>query len=222
MSEQTRHATPNLLISIHILWLLISSLLHSLSTHLPPSPHLCFTSLSTAIPYLPLLFYPRPSPAPLSFSIILFFASPQFALLYPSSRLLLFSLRFGFCLRAFFPLHLSSPLFHLPSPLTAFHVEGRIHGTSSISVSLSAVSPFVEIFTRYVARRDIQCALVLSLFRGFHGFSSLFMFRHHEISSDNSQSDDSSLAVGTASGIVGHKSLNNSNVTASFPLFFFL
>lgn len=30
MSEQTRHATPNLLISIHILWLLISSLLHSL------------------------------------------------------------------------------------------------------------------------------------------------------------------------------------------------
>ena len=29
MSEQTRHATPNLLISIHILWLLISSPLHS-------------------------------------------------------------------------------------------------------------------------------------------------------------------------------------------------
>lgn len=94
MSEQTRHATPNLLISIHILWLLISSLLHSLSTHLPPSP--LFAS-SRSLPPRSLfssLFYLRPSPAPFSFSAILFFASPQFALLYPSSHLLLFSVSF--------------------------------------------------------------------------------------------------------------------------------
>lgn len=39
MSEQTRHATPNLLISIHILWLLISSLLHlAFFFHRPPPP----------------------------------------------------------------------------------------------------------------------------------------------------------------------------------------
>lgn len=108
MSEQTRHATPNLLISIHILWLLISSLLHSLSTRLPP---FCFTSLSISLSFLS-------STLSDAFSAILFFASPQFAL-YPSSRLLLLlllvSLSAGFCPRFFFPLHRSSPLFHLPS-----------------------------------------------------------------------------------------------------------
>lgn len=47
MSEQTRHATPNLLISIHILWLLISSLLHSLSLPSPcPSPPFPASALS--------------------------------------------------------------------------------------------------------------------------------------------------------------------------------
>lgn len=34
-------------------------------------------------------------------------------------------------------------------------------------------------------------------------------------------SDDSLLTVGTVSGVVSHKSLNNSNVASSFPLFFF-
>lgn len=108
MSEQTRHATPNLLISIHILWLLISSLLHSLSTHLPSSP---LFAPSRSLPPRSLSssrFYFRPSPAPFSFSAILFFASPQFALLYLSSHLLLFSV--SFC-RLLSPLLLSSTPF---------------------------------------------------------------------------------------------------------------
>lgn len=86
MSEQTRHATPNLLISIHILWLLISSLLHSLSTRLPPLAALRFTSLTTTVFSISLSFFIF-YPLPFSFSAILFFASPQFAS-YPSSRLL--------------------------------------------------------------------------------------------------------------------------------------
>lgn len=49
MSEQTRHATPNLLISIHILWLLISSLLHSLPS-LPLSPPPAFPSSTSPFP----------------------------------------------------------------------------------------------------------------------------------------------------------------------------
>lgn len=81
MSEQTRHATPNLLISIHILWLLISSLLHSLSL---PSPCLpCqrpFSPLLTSsrsLPlYLSLNFF---SPGLVSFSAILFLSARRFA-----------------------------------------------------------------------------------------------------------------------------------------------
>lgn len=65
MSEQTRHATPNLLISIHILWLLISSLLHSLLLSLFPlqAPPLLTPGISPT--------YVLPSPStllPLPFS----------------------------------------------------------------------------------------------------------------------------------------------------------
>lgn len=76
MSEQTRHATPNLLISIHILWLLISSLLHSLSTSFAPFRplHASPCSLPFHI-YLSLFyFYLRNSS-----SSAVFFFSPQFA-----------------------------------------------------------------------------------------------------------------------------------------------
>lgn len=58
MSEQTRHATPNLLISIHILWLLISSLLHSL--------FLCLF-----LPFFPLFLARSTRFAPTSFRIFL-------------------------------------------------------------------------------------------------------------------------------------------------------
>jgi len=85
MSEQTRHATPNLLISIHILWLLISSLLHSLFYLPPPSRHPLPPPLLVLQPspsrLLNVLSLPL-SPVPVgsfSFSAILFFASPQFA-----------------------------------------------------------------------------------------------------------------------------------------------
>lgn len=115
MSEQTRHATPNLLISIHILWLLISSLLHSLSTRLlPPSPAPRLTSLSTAVLYLPLFFIfdPLRADPALLFCNSFLCLSPNCTL---PLALCLVSLSAGFCPRFFFPLHLSSPLFHLPS-----------------------------------------------------------------------------------------------------------
>lgn len=114
MSEQTRHATPNLLISIHILWLLISSLLHSLSTRLPPSPH-----------------FASPRSLYLSFSLFFIFYPLQLVLLFCNSFLCLSSIRVvpfasssssslvslsaGFCPRFFFPLHFFSSPFHLPS-----------------------------------------------------------------------------------------------------------
>lgn len=120
MSEQTRHATPNLLISIHILWLLISSLLHSLSTHLPPSPHFASprslhhrSSISLSLS----LFYLRPSPSP----FLQFFSLPL-----PNSRCTLtlafscslssslVSLSAGFCPAVSF-LYTFPSLFHLPS-----------------------------------------------------------------------------------------------------------
>lgn len=116
MSEQTRHATPNLLISIHILWLLISSLLHSLSTRSPslPPPRRASLALHYPFLYLPLFFIFDP---PQHRSLFLQF----FSLPLPNSRCALLlvssssvSLSAGFCLR-FFPLRLSSPLFHLPS-----------------------------------------------------------------------------------------------------------
>lgn len=81
MSEQTRHATPNLLISIHILWLLISLLLHSRLSSLAPFytllPSLFPLSLTRPCACLPRLFLtlrarllflatPRPSPPLLS------------------------------------------------------------------------------------------------------------------------------------------------------------
>lgn len=80
MSEQTRHATPNLLISIHILWLLISSLLHSLflclflpffllflarSTRFAPTSFRIFLPVfqcdRTLVSHLPFFFF-SPSP----------------------------------------------------------------------------------------------------------------------------------------------------------------
>lgn len=112
MSEQTRHATPNLLISIHILWLLISSLLHSLSTRLPP-----FASpLSTAILYLPPFFLSSTLSGPVS-PFLQFFSLPlpnsRCTLPLASSSLHLFLLLFSvsFC-RLLSPLLLSfTPFF---------------------------------------------------------------------------------------------------------------
>lgn len=80
MSEQTRHATPNLLISIHILWLLISSLLHSLLLSLFPLPLLQTLLLSSSNPLLtPGISPTYVRPPPLSLSLCLF--SPFFFLL---------------------------------------------------------------------------------------------------------------------------------------------
>jgi len=127
MSEQTRHATPNLLISIHILWLLISSLLHSLFyLHPLPSRH----------PLPPPLLVLQPSPSrsltssrspylrtvgSFPFSAILLLASPPIRAIF--SSLLLSPSRFspppssptvGLC--SLSSLHLSSPFFsHLLS-----------------------------------------------------------------------------------------------------------
>lgn len=50
---------------------------------------------------------------------------------------------------------------------------------------------------------------------------SLFIPLHVPPSRNLILSDDSSLAVGTVSGDVSHKSLNNFNVASSFPLSFF-
>lgn len=93
MSEQTRHATPNLLISIHILWLLISSLLHSLSTSFAPFRplHASPCSLPFHIYISLFYFYLRNS---FSSSSAVFFFSPQFA---SSSPLLLPFLSISFC-----------------------------------------------------------------------------------------------------------------------------
>lgn len=80
MSEQTRHATPNLLISIHILWLLISSLLHSLLLSLFPLPLLQTLLLSSSNPLLtPGISPTYVRPPSLSLSLCLF--SPFFFLL---------------------------------------------------------------------------------------------------------------------------------------------
>lgn len=143
MSEQTRHATPNLLISIHILWLLISSLLHSLpSLSLFPPPPL---SPSAPSPF------PAPAPLPgrssllvslsLSFNFFLTPSRSPFLRFFPFSLAdshhlspsLSFSLLFSliFFSRLFLlPPRLSFSLSHLSfNPfLTAFHVEGRIRG----------------------------------------------------------------------------------------------
>lgn len=95
MSEQTRHATPNLLISIHILWLLISSLLHSLF-------------LCTFLPFFPSLLAPIRS-------------SSSFLLLPLLSNLLLTRIsvrslaRFSFTLPLFLPCPFSSTYSLSPS-----------------------------------------------------------------------------------------------------------
>lgn len=157
MSEQTRHATPNLLISIHILWLLISSLLHSLSTRLPsplpPSPH--FASPSPF--YLPLFFIFDLSPLFLRTSFLQFFSSP---LLNSASLIFFFN---SIPCRRKNPRGLESRTcsfssHHRPLPLSKSSRDMSLAETSSAPVRVGL------------------------LFHAFC-FSSLFVFHHHEISS---------------------------------------
>lgn len=115
MSEQTRHATPNLLISIHILWLLISSLLHSLSTSFAPFPF--GPSMLHLVLYLSIYIF-------LSFTFIYVTPSPLlqlFSSFLPNSRRpppsfcpFLVSLSVSFYPHSFFLLYLFFPPFHLP------------------------------------------------------------------------------------------------------------
>lgn len=78
----------------------------------------------------------------------------------------------------------------------------------------SSVPSFVEVFTRYVARRDMSCVFSIPW------VSQFFVSLHVPPSQNLILSDDSSLAVSAVSGVVSHKSLNNSNVASSFSLFF--
>lgn len=215
MSEQTRHATPNLLISIHILWLLISSLLHSLSTRLPPLAALRFTSLTTTVFSISLSFFIF-YPLPFSFSAILFSASPQFAS-YPSSRLL-----FSFFLPASAP---ASSFLYTFLPL--FSIYLLIFSLNSISCRRKNPRDFFSLAFLPLSKssRDTSCRSQRHpVRRKPPSLSSVSLFVSFRVPPSRNfiLSDDSPLTVGTVSGVVSHnKSLNNFNVASSFLPFFF-
>lgn len=186
MSEQTRHATPNLLISIHILWLLISSLLHSLSTRLPsPSPH--FASPRSHYLSFSLFFYLLSSPARSPF--LQFFSLPLLnsrCTLCLLLLLLLFSV--PFC-RLLPPLLLSSALFFplLFICLLIFSLNSipRRRKNPRDFFSSELLLPVVGFFLCRNLRRSQRhpiCLQVVFFFMRFR-FLFLFMFRHHGISS---------------------------------------
>lgn len=216
MSEQTRHATPNLLISIHILWLLISSLLHSLSTRLPSPPPSSTLAASPSSPfYLPLFFiFDFPLISVLLFCN--FFSSPL-----PNSRCTLLP-QASFC-RLLPPLRL--PLFFIYLLIFFFNSipcrRKNPRGLQSRICSFSA-SSFVEVFTRYVPRRGTFSAPVES--RSSFSCVLLLVSRSLCFTITKSHPERRQLArrwyCASEVCVVSHKSLNNSNVASSFPPFF--
>lgn len=197
MSEQTRHATPNLLISIHILWLLISSLLHSLFypprhpvpsplISPPPSPRFTRSLTSSRSSYL------RPTGSVLLFCDSFLCLSPIRAIFfcpfrYPSSPV---SPSVGFCPLS--SLRLSSPFFLIY--LLIFSLNSiprrRKNPRDFFSLVLLLSSPGRRFLVLTKSSRDFALPETWTsrvpasylLFRGYR-FLSPFSFRHRGISS---------------------------------------
>jgi len=197
----------------------------------PPFAALCFTSLSIIV-FSPSLFYLRSSPVPFSFSAILFFASPPHFALYPSFHLfllflllLLFSVSFCRLLPPLLPFYIFLPFFTIY--LLIFFLNSipcqRKNSRDFCNLAL-LLSPHRRFLPLSRSSRDTSLAETSTAFLSVSFFFTCFAFVSLRVppSQNPIPSDDSSLAVGTVSGVVSHKSLNNSNVASSFPLFFFL